>query len=151
MWDAGQIMKLKPIEMKMQDAKKVSFHKGREKINNKTASPFQNWRFQFFYSSWSRTIKSPFIVVTVTLWSMPKPDSCSQLPQSVRTGKCVLLQRLNRVCGWIFRLRTSGRLIDFCLLVRIFLFLIRDLTVLRTSKQSLIARDFHPLFARLYL
>ena len=51
------------------------------------------------------------MVVTITLCSGIKPNLSSQRPLSLITGTVVWLQWLILRSGWIFRLRTSGRLI----------------------------------------
>jgi len=79
------------------------------------------------------------MVVTITLRSGVKPNLSSQRPLSLITGTVVWLHRLILVSGWIFRLRTSGRLIVLflSLCVRItFKDFKSSLAVLRTHKKT---------------
>lgn len=67
-------------------------------------------RLLIFYSV-VRMMSKFGIDVTVTLVPNWKPRFCNQSPQSLISGTSFWLYLLNLVFGWIFRLRTSGRLI----------------------------------------
>lgn len=105
------------------------------------------------YSPVGLIISSCGIDVTVTLAPDSKPSCCNQSPQSLISGTSRWLYLLNLVLGWIFRLRTSGRLrVVLRLSFRIILIGLKlGLAVLRNDKRSLRIRDFHPLSTRLYL
>ena len=119
-------------------------------IINKAANSFWTDGFLLYCSS-SRIMSNLFMVVTITLRSGVKPNLSSQRPLSLITGTVVWLHRLILVSGWIFRLRTSGRLIVLflSLCVRItFKDFKSSLAVLRTHKKTWDAQDFHLLSAR---